>query len=265
VSDLGVFLRNRRGRIRPAEVGLPAGTGRRQTPGLRREELATLAGVSVDYYVRLEQGRDTNPSPAVLDALATALRLDHDEREHLHRLTTPRRPVTRPLTTTARPGLVQLLATVRPAPAFVLDPTGDLLAENPEALALLCGMAEWPRARRNIVRWLFRHPSAREIVLTWQRMAEACVADLRTVTGQADALIAELCATSTDFAGLWRDYDVRAKTGACRTFQHPLVGRIELTCEILSVTAGQRLVIFQAAPGTSDHDALTLLAMGVHR
>jgi len=265
VSDLGEFLRSRRARIGPAEVGLAAGVGRRQTPGLRREELAAVAGVSVDYYTRLEQGRDRNPSVAVLDALADALRLDGDERDHLHRLATGR-AAGRVTPATARPGLRQLLETVRPAPGFVLSPGSDILAENPEGLALLPGLAEWPRGRRNFVRYMFRHPAAREVIASWQRMAQDCVAHLRTIPAEQSAeLVAELSATSTDFAALWRDYDVRVKSGSERTFRHPAVGRLELRSEVLSVADGQRLVVFQAAPGSPSEDALTLLAMTARR
>ncbi|MCU7727342.1 helix-turn-helix transcriptional regulator [Actinoplanes sp. KI2] len=261
MSDLGDFLRGRRARIGPAEVGLAAGVGRRQTPGLRREELAAVAGVSVDYYIRLEQGRDRNPSAAVLDALADALRLDADERDHLHRLAAGR--ITgRPAPVSARPGLRQLLETVRPAPAFVLSPGSDILAENPEGLALLPGLADWPRARRNFVRYMFRHPSAREVIASWPRMARDCVAHLRTIPPeQAAGLAAELSATSKEFAALWRDYDVRVKSGTDRTFRHPAVGRLELRSEVLSVADGQRLVVFQAAPGSPSADALALLAL----
>jgi transcriptional regulator with XRE-family HTH domain len=269
VSELGDFLRNRRGRIGPAEVGLPPGAGRRQTPGLRREELAAIAGVSVDYYIRLEQGRDTNPGAAVLAALASALRLDPDEREHLQRLARAAAGHTtgvRTLPATARPGLRQLLETVRPAPAYVLSSGSDILAENPEGLALLPGLAGWPRARRNIVRYVFLHPAARDVIVSWRRMAEDCVAHLRTVPdGETRAIVAELRAASPDFAQLWRDYDVRTKSGARRAFQHPGVGRVELVSEVLSVADGQRLVVFQAAPGTPDHDALTLLTLTATR
>jgi transcriptional regulator with XRE-family HTH domain len=273
VSDpgaLGEFLRNRRGRIGPAEVGLPAGTTRRQTPGLRREELAALAGVSIDYYIRLEQGRDTNPGAAILDALASALRLDSDEREHLHSLA--RNAASRgtphaPRAATARPGLLQLLETVRPTPAYVLDPTSNILAANPEGGQLMAGIDTWPLARRNVVRYVFTHPAARTVFVSWQRMAEDCVAHLRTVAAtdpgspELTALVTELSATSPEFAQLWQHYDVRVKSGSRRTFHHPAVGQFELTSEILTAVDGQRFVAFQAAAGSTDHDAITLLAM----
>jgi transcriptional regulator with XRE-family HTH domain len=221
---------------------------------LRREELAALSGVSVDYYVRLEQGRDTNPSVAVLDALASALRLDAEERDHLHRLV-GYRPA-RPPVATARPGLVQLLQTV-PAPGFVLTPGSDILASNPPALALFRGLSEWPAERHNVVRYIFLHPLAREVVVSWDRMAEDCVAHLRTVGAEADGIAAELTAVSPSFARLWRDYHVRTKSGARRQFAHPAAGRFELTSEVLTVADGQRLVVFQAPPGSTALLALT--------
>ncbi|MBF6170612.1 MmyB family transcriptional regulator [Nocardia blacklockiae] len=266
---LGDFLRARRGRVRPEQVGLPAGTGRRQTPGLRREEVATLAGLSVDYYIRLEQGRDTNPSLAVLDALAAALRLHDDERAHLYNLAravADRRSRDRPAPAAARPGLVALLESVRPTPAFVLDQVSDLLAANPEGLRLLDGITDWEPRRRNLIRYVFTHPSARTVFEDWPGMARDCVAHLRTVQG-ADpgspglaALTAELCAASADFDDLWAHYEVRTKRGSRRVFRHRAVGRFALTSEILTARDGQRFVAFQAAPGP-DRDAVALLGL----
>ena len=262
---LGEFLRNRRGRTRPSDVGLPPGTGRRQTPGLRREELAVLAGMSVDYYIRLEQGRDTHPGPAVLDAIASALRLDADERAHLHRLA--RSPATRPgasVPLAVRPGLLHLLDAVRPTPAYVLDMISNVLAANPEGMRLMAGLDALPAARRNIIRYVFTHPAARIVFVSWPEIARACVADLRAAgpgRPELDALVTELSAVSAEFAELWKHYDVRVNTGSRRTFQHPAVGRFELTSEIVTAADGQRLLFCSAAPGTAGHDAITLLAM----
>lgn len=263
MTTLGEFLRNRRGRIRPADVGFPPRTGRRQTPGLRREELAALAGVSVDYYIRLEQGRDTHPSAGVLDALATALRLDDDERTHLHALTKP--PAKNKASKVARPELLKLLEVVRPAPAYVLTPTSDILAANPEGEAVLVGISRWPPQGRNLVRYVFTQPEARGVFVSWRQMAEDCVAHLRTVTTgpELDALVNDLIADSAEFAELWQHYDVRVKSGARRTFEHPAVGRFELTSEILTAPDGQRFAVFQAAANTPDADALTLLSMAL--
>lgn len=263
---LGEFLRSRRARISPAEAGLPAGTGRRQTSGLRREELAALAGVSIDYYTRLEQGRDTNPGAGVLDALASALRLDDDERAHLHRLArnAAGRPQPRvPPAVTVRPGLRQLLETVRPAPAYVLDATSNILAANPEGSQLMAGLDAWPAPRRNVIRYVFTHPAARDLFVSWPEIAKDCVADLRAAdpgSPELEALVTELSAASAEFAGLWQHYDVRVNSGGLRRFRHPAVGLFELTSEVLTAVDGQRLLVFQA-PSGADHDAITLLAM----
>jgi transcriptional regulator with XRE-family HTH domain len=260
-GTLGEFLRNRRARLRPSDVGLPAGTGRRQTPGLRREELATLAGVSVDYYARLEQGRDTNPGTAVLDALASALRLAAEERAHLYRLAAGRsRSV--PTKHVVRQGLRLLLESVRPTPAWVLDRIGTVLATNAEGARLVPGIEDWPPARRNITRYVFTHPNARTVFVSWDRVAEACVADLRSGPGD-DGLIAELSAASDEFAALWRRYDVRANRGGERAFYDPAVGHFELTTQILTGTDGLRFVAFQAAPGSPGHEAVVLLSLAV--
>ena len=273
-GGLGEFLRSRRARIAPKQVGLPGGTGRRQTPGLRREELAALAGVSVDYYTRLEQGRDTNPSPAILEALAGALGLDRDERAHLRdiaRHAAAPAPASAPAPerhpVRARPGLVQLLETVRPTPAYVLSPTSDLLAANAEGLRLLTGIEDWPPGRRNLVRYVFTHPAARRVFASWQRMAEDCVAHLRTVEA-ADpgspalaAMVADLSAGSADFALLRRRYDVRVKSGARRVFDHPAAGRFELTSEILTAADGQRFVAFQPGTDAGARAAVARLAL----
>jgi transcriptional regulator with XRE-family HTH domain len=269
---LGEFLRSRRARLRPVDVGLPPGPGRRQTPGLRREEVATLAGVSIDYYIRLEQGRDTNPGRAVLDALAAALRMTDDERTHLRLLARNAEGApdpARPGPAAPRPGLLRLLDSVRPTPGFVLSQASDLLAANPEGLALLTGIDDWPPQRRNLVRYVFRHPDARALFDPWRAMAQDCVAHLRTVEGRDPAepglpeLVAELRADSTDFDRLWRHYDVRIKSGSRRVFAHPTVGRMELTSEILTAPDGQRFVVFAPEPASPAQDAVTLLSLTV--
>ena len=150
----------------PDQVGLTVGTGLRRTPGLRREELATLAGISIDYYVRLERGKETRPSPSVLDALARALRLDDAEHQHLRELAAraaryaPEPPP--PPSRTVRPHLKLLLETLRPNPAYVISRSMDLLAWNPGGLALYAGLDDWPATQRNLARYLFLHPAARD-------------------------------------------------------------------------------------------------------
>ncbi|MGW0882357.1 helix-turn-helix domain-containing protein [Streptomyces sp. NPDC002671] len=264
------FLRIRRGRIGPADVGLPTGPGARRTPGLRREELAALAGVSVDYYIRIEQGRETAPSDAVLGALARALRLTDDEHAHLLGLAdqvagrTPRRRPAAPRS--AGPGLRLLLESVRPSPAYVLDEVNDVLAANPEGLALMPGLGDWPPGQRNTIRYTFLHAAARTLFADWDRVARNCVAHLHTAQLTAPeptaALVAELSESSAEFAALWRRHEVWVKRAGQTAFRHPVIGAITLANEVLgTVGDGRRMLIYQAPPGTPEHDALVLLAM----
>jgi transcriptional regulator with XRE-family HTH domain len=269
-NQLGEYLRARRARLTPADVGLPSGFGTRRTPGLRREELAAVAGLSIDYYIRLEQGKETNPSGPILDGLARALQLNDEEQSHLYALAnqvagrSPRSPET---SSAVRPGIRQLLETLRPYPAYVLTRTSDILAINPEGLALFHGLAEWPAQRRNTIRYFYLHPDARELFANWDDAAAQTAAHLRAL--EADypgdralrALIAELRAGSPEFARLWQQHDVRHRRGERKPFRHPRVGEFTLTTEVLYLEGGQRMTIYQAKPGTRDHDAMTLLSM----
>jgi transcriptional regulator with XRE-family HTH domain len=270
-NALGDFLRARRSRVRPDNVGLPSGTGTRRTPGLRREEIAALAGLSIDYYIRLEQGKETNPSGAILDGLAEALRLNEEEHAHLYALANHvagRSARTVPgMNRVVRPQILQLLETLRPLPAYVLTRTSDLLAANPEALALFVGLADWPPERRNTVRYTFLHPASKELFTDWNGSAETTAAHLRSLVAatpddpDVSALIAELLAGSPEFARIWQRHDVRQRRGGAKSFCHPQVGAFTLTYEVLYLADGQRMSVYQAEPGTRDHDALTLLAM----
>lgn len=270
-NALGDFLRARRARLQPGDVGLPPGPGARRTRGLRREETAALAGLSIDYYIRLEQGKETNPSGPVLDGLARALRLNEEENTYLYALANHAAGRTArgapPASRVVRPGIRQLLQTVRPCPAYVLTRTSDLLAANPEALTLFTGLADWPPERRNTIRYTFFHPAARELFAAWDRAAETTAAHLRSLAaGTPDdpalaALIAELLDGSPDFARLWQRHDVRQRRGEAKPFRHPQVGELTLTNEVLYLADGQRMSVYQAEPGSRDHDALTLLSM----
>jgi len=273
-TELGEFLRARRGRLRPADVGLPAGTGRRRTPGLRREELAALAGLSIDYYIRLEQGKETNPGTAILDGLARALQLTAEEHVLLYGLAnhTARRNRPAPAPApgpgrTVRPGLRLLLDTVRPCPGYVQNRVNDILAANPEGLALFAGLEDWPARQRNTVRYIFCHPAARTLYPDWAATAAATVANLRARSVEAPdspglaALVAEVSAASPEFARLWDRYDLRYRRSQTKSFHHPWVGDITLGFEVLQVDEGLRLSVLQASPGTADHDALKLLAL----
>jgi transcriptional regulator with XRE-family HTH domain len=269
-NQLGEFLRARRAWLSPADVGLPSGLGPRRTPGLRREELAAVAGLSIDYYIRLEQGKEINPSGPILDGLARALQLNDEEQSHLYALANRaagRAPRPSSGSSVVRPGIRQLLETLRPYPAYVLSRTSDILAVNPEGLALFHGMAEWPAQRRNTIRYFYLHPAARELFADWDNAAAQTTAHLRALeTGYPDdpalrALIAELRAGCPEFARLWQRHEVRHRRGERKPFRHPLVGEFTLTTEALYLEDGQRMTIYQAKPGTRDHDAMTLLTM----
>jgi transcriptional regulator with XRE-family HTH domain len=272
--ELGRFLRARRAGVSPAELGLPAGAGTRRTPGLRREELAAMAGVSIDYYIRLERGKETRPSPAVVDALGRALRLDPEETAYLRELAAQaarggaaaRKPTA---SRTVRPTLRQILEAVRPCPAYVVGRTNDMLAANPSGLYLLPGMAEWPARQRNTIRYTFLHPYARDLWPDWEAKARGCVAHLRAVAGaDPDApellsIIGELTVKSPEFSRMWERYDVRRTGYGQKTFRHPEVGTMTLSHEVMEInrTDDQRIVVYSAEPGTPDHDAMTLLDM----
>jgi transcriptional regulator with XRE-family HTH domain len=270
-NELGDFLRTRRAKLRPGDVGLPPGHGSRRTPGLRREEIAALAGLSIDYYIRLEQGKEANPSGPILDGLARALRLNEEENTHLYALANHAAGRTArgslPASRVVRPGVRQLLEAVRPCPAYVLTRTSDLLAANPEALVLFPGLADWPPERRNTIRYTFFHPTARELFADWDRSAETIAAHLRSLAADTpddpdvSALIAELLDGSPEFTRLWQRHDVRQRRGQAKPFRHPQAGEFTLTNEVLYLADGQRMSVYQAEPGSRDHDALTLLSM----
>ncbi|MEE1792239.1 helix-turn-helix transcriptional regulator [Streptomyces sp. BE308] len=277
-DELGRFLRARRTQTSPQSAGLTPGPGVRRTPGLRREELATLAGVSIDYYTRMERGKETRPSPAVIDALARALQLDDAEHQHLRDLAVRAAryaPRTAPTPSrTVRPHLKLLLETVRPNPAYVVSRSMDVLAHNPGGLALYAGIDDWPATRRNLARYLFLHPAAREVLPDWDNQIRGCVARLRALAGtDPDApdltqLVGELLLKSPDFAGLWERYEVTGRKITTKAFQHPQVGRITLSFQGMALegTPGHRMGIYTAEPGTPDHDAMLLLDLAApHR
>lgn len=276
-GELGAFLRARRARVRPEAVGLPHGQGIRRTPGLRREEVAALAGVSIDYLTRLEQGKETNPGSGVLDALAGALLLDADAHAHLYTLaneaahrTPPRGPEAESLDPAAiRPAVEQLIERLRPSPVYVLDQISNIRAFNPEAVALYIGLDDWPRARWNTIRYLFLHPAAHDLFLDWQDVATDALAHLRsrlansaTDATAATVLIKELSSSSQEFQRLWNRYDVHPRRSRPKNFRHPAIGKLTLHQEIVYLSDdGLRMNIYQAKPGTADENALTLLSL----
>ena len=263
-NRLGEFLRARRALVTPDDVGLPD-LGRRRVAGLRREELALLAGVSVDYYVRLEQGRDTHPSEQVLDALARALCLDDDAVAHLHDLARPaprrRRPRERP--ERVRPGVLRLLESWSAIPAFVLGRRMDVLAFNALAGMLHDGFA----TERNMVRLVFLDPAARDTFPDFDAVAQETVATLRAVAGadlddpRLAELVGELSLKSDEFRRLWARHEVREKASGVKRMLHPMVGELVLGYETLRVNdAPEQLVVgYHAEPGSASERALALL------
>ncbi|ARH89093.1 helix-turn-helix transcriptional regulator [Streptomyces sp. MOE7] len=262
-NDLGDFLRARRSGLRPEDVGM-ASYGLRRVAGLRREEVAVLAGVNVDYYTRLEQGRERHPSPQVLDALSRALHLDTDAHAHLHRLagTAPHeRPM--PQRNGVSPALRQLMDGYPHTPAFVLNRTLDILATNALADALYSPF----RPADNLARMVFLDPTGRDFYTRWDWAAQATVANLRQAAGfdpgdpRLNALIDTLTEHSTTFSTLWQAHTVRGKTQDAKQLNHPDVGPLTLTYQAFDVrdAPGQQLVIYQAEPGSPSAQALSLL------
>jgi transcriptional regulator with XRE-family HTH domain len=262
-SRLGEFLRARRAGLEPAAVGLPPG-GVRRVPGLRREEVAVLAGVSADYLTRIEQGRELHPSAQILDGLARGLQLDEDAHRHLFALADLVAPVRghRPRSTVS-PDLLQLLDAWPATPAMVLTPTLDVLARNALARALYSGFSD----DDNLLRMTFIDPEGRRFYVDWDRAAEASVANLRaaSVADPDDpalvALVHELMEGSPDFAALWESNSVRGKTHEAKQFHHAAVGSLTLSYQAFDVSSapGQQLVVYQAEPGSRSAHALTLL------
>ncbi|MFI1094796.1 helix-turn-helix transcriptional regulator [Streptomyces sp. NPDC020917] len=274
-TELGRFLRARRTQVTPAEVGFTPSAGVRRTPGLRREEVAALAGVSIDYYTRLERGKETRPSLSVVDALGRALKLDTAELDHLQDLViraARHAPEPPPAPSRAvNPQATLLLESLRPNPAYVTSRTLDLLAHNPGALALYAGIEDWPAKQRNLARFLFLHPAARDLYADWDTQLAGCVARLRALAGtDPDApdlanLVGELLLKSLEFAKLWDRYQVTRSTHTRKpkTFHHPQVGDITLHFQGMQLegTPGHRLGVYVTTPGTPEHDAVTLLDM----
>jgi transcriptional regulator with XRE-family HTH domain len=267
-AELAAFLRSRRDRLRPGDVGLPDG-GRRRTPGLRRQEVAQLAGISVDYYIRLEQARGPRPSRQVLSALARALMLTRDEREYLFRMAGenpppvvgPRRELT--------PAIQYLLDSLVEVPAYVVDAKYDVLAWNRLATYFISDLSAVPAADRNMIRWMFRQP---ETDVHWSdadilAFTRASVADLRAAYARypgdpgIEALVTELLGTSRRFAEMWAAHDVEVRRRIVKRIDHPLAGPLEFECQVLHVAdSDQRMIVYCAPPGSPTRAAFRRLA-----
>ncbi|MFE9438428.1 helix-turn-helix transcriptional regulator [Streptomyces sp. NPDC006602] len=271
-SEIREFLRTRRARITPEQAGLAPHGGARRVQGLRREEVAQLAGVSVDYYVRLERGRTQGVSEAVLDSVARALHLDDTERAHLFDLTQPKATTRtrrkRPLAPQrVHPVLYRTLDSLS-VPAMVMGRRMDVLAANKLAHALYTDFEARPRRERNFARFVFLDEAARTLYADWDQVAGDCLALLRMYAGrhpddpQLTELIGELSLHSDTFRRLWADHDVIAHTSGTKRLHHPLVGDLTLDYVVLAVEGDpeQTLVIYTPEPASRSAEALGILA-----
>jgi transcriptional regulator with XRE-family HTH domain len=267
------FLASRRARITPQQAGLSVPQHGRRVPGLRREEVATLAGLSVDYYNRLERGRITAASDSVLNAIARALQLDDVERDHLFHLARAGQPASgpRPRRTSVAavaPAVQAVLDALVGAPALVRSPVLDVVAANHLGRALYAPVLQDPQRPANFLRFTFLDPRAREFWIDWPKVAGDMVGHLQAAAGldphdrRLTELVGELSTRSEEFRVIWARRDVRAHPRGIKRIQHPVVGRLDLRYEVMQLPAehGLTFVAYTAEPDTPAHDNLSLLA-----
>ncbi|WP_436842703.1 helix-turn-helix transcriptional regulator [Streptomyces flaveolus] len=269
-TELGSFLRSRRERIRPAEVGLPTGP-RRRVPGLRRDEVAQLAGASVDYYNELERGAGSQPSEQMIAALARALRLSADERDHLYHLAGRPVPVQGGAASHVHPGMFDLLQRLTSTPAQVITDLHVTLVQNPLAVALIGDQSGFRGARASFIHRWFTDPKARQLYpeADHEAQSRAFVADLRAAAARRDAkdvearsMISALLDTSSEFAALWAGHDVAFRRDDRKRLNHPTLGLIQVNClTLFSEDGRQRLLWFTPAVGTDSAGLLDLLTV----
>jgi transcriptional regulator with XRE-family HTH domain len=265
-AGLAAFLRARRASLSPQDAGLPE-MGRRRTPGLRRQEVAQLAGMSVDYYVRLEQGRGPHPSRQVLAALSRALMLTADERDYLFLMAGQAPPQRARPSREITPGVRGLLDSMPTTPAYVVDAAYNVLAWNQLATEFIGNLAG--QADRNLIRWTFRRSPA-DVMWTdepFLRFTRATVADLRAGYArypgdpEIDSLVTEMLALCPRFAQMWAAHEVEARGPMLKRVSHPQAGPLEFECQVLHVAGtGQRLIAYCAAPGSATEQAFARLA-----
>jgi transcriptional regulator with XRE-family HTH domain len=268
--EISAFLRSRRGRLSPVDVGLPFDGRIRRVPGLRREEVARLAGMSVDYYMRIEQGRGGTVSAEIIEAIAGALRLDVVERDHLLNLTAgataPQESV--PAPQRVRAGLYDLLSVMDRAPAIVMGRRTDILASNQLARLLFVDFEELPAAHRNYARFVLLNPLARELFVDWELLAAQATAMLRLDAGrhpedrQLSDFVAELMQDCPEFPKFWADQQVHQKDQGEIRLRHPVMGETTLQYQTLLVPGedNQSLCAYYAAPGSPGERAIAGLA-----
>jgi transcriptional regulator with XRE-family HTH domain len=269
-TELAAFLRSRRERLRPSDVGLPSGSGTtRRTPGLRRQEVAQLAGMSVDYYVRLEQGRGPKPSRQILTALTRALMLTPDEREYLFRMAGENPPAVAGPSSELLPATRYLLDSLHETPAYVVNARYDVLAWNAMATHFIGDLSGYPTDDRNIIRWMFRRAAADQL---WtdddsRRFTQATIADLRAAYARypgdpgIESLVTELLGVSPAFAQMWETREVEVRRGTVKRVEHPLAGPVVFECQVLHISdSDQRMIVYRAAPGSPPEAAFRRLA-----
>ncbi|MEU3504824.1 helix-turn-helix transcriptional regulator [Streptomyces hundungensis] len=269
-AELSEFLRSRRARLKPEDVGLPNHGRHRRVPGLRREELAQLAGVSVAYYTRLEQGNAQNVSVEVLEAIGRALRLndiEHDHLSHLAKGKTKKKRASACRPQQVRPALQQLIDAMEGVPAYIIGRRLDILGWNRMAAALFGDMGQLPSRERNMARHVFLDPAARSLYADWHSKAVDVVSVLRLCAGcypddpQLTALVGELSVKSEEFRALWAAHTVADKGHGVKRLHHPVVGELTLAYETLKLPDAHdlSLVTFHAEPGSTSEESLRLL------
>jgi transcriptional regulator with XRE-family HTH domain len=272
-KDISEFLTSRRAKVTPEQAGLPAYGTNRRVSGLRREEVALLAGISVEYYTRLERGAATGISESVLDGVASALQLDDAERMHLQNLVRAANAPSvagrrRPARTTVRPGLQRVLDSMAGAPAYVRNGRSDILSANALGRALYAPIFEMGETVPNVARYVFLSPTASDFFTDFDRVESEAVAILRAEAGrdpydrQLTALVGELSTRSERFRQLWGRHDVSLHRTGSKRLHHPVVGDLTLTYEAFDLPAdpGQRINVYTAEPGSPDAESLGLLA-----
>jgi transcriptional regulator with XRE-family HTH domain len=271
-DEVKAFLSSRRAKLSPEQAGLTGFHRNRRVPGLRRSEVADLAGVSVEYYAQLERGNLAGASEAVLDAIARALRLDEAEHQHLTDLARaagrPARARRKPPAAQVRPGVTRILELMTDVPAFVGNNRGDILTANPLAQALYAPMFDDPRRPVNHAWFVFLNPRSRDFWRDWDLVATDAVAMLRAQAGRdpydktLTDLVGELSTRSEDFRARWAAHDVRLHRTGVKKFHHPVVGDLDLHLETVQLTAdpGLNMAMLTAPGGSASDDALRLLA-----
>ncbi|MEV6494252.1 helix-turn-helix transcriptional regulator [Actinoplanes sp. NPDC051633] len=271
-DEVKAFLSSRRAKISPEQAGLQHFNRNRRVPGLRRSEVADLAGVSVEYYAQLERGNLSGASDSVLEALARALHLDEAEQQHLADLARAAGPGARTRRKTPaqqiRPSVARVLELMTDVPAFVNNGRGDVLAANPLTQALYAPMFDDSVRPANHARFAFLNPRARDFWRDWERIATTTVAMLRTEAGRdpydkaLTGLVGELCTRSEEFRARWAAHDVRLHNTGIKQFRHPVVGEIDLNFETMQMTAdpGLSMTLLSAPAGSAADDALRVLA-----